>query len=107
VAQHEQRIEIAGSPQEVTQRLFHALGSLPGASPPLVQGPSISTNLGTSMMSWGERVTAHVQPGPQGCLVTVRSVSAFALVDWGRNKKNVNAVLSRLAPPSQQPRQPY
>jgi hypothetical protein len=98
VAQHERQVQIAASPQDVTSRLFQSLGSLAGASPPFVQGQVVSTSIGTSMLSWGERVTAHVQAVPSGCVVTVRSASNFALFDWGKNKRNVEQVLAWIVP---------
>ncbi len=111
MASHEQRIEIAASPQDLTQRLYYALAALPGATMPVVQGPWVSTRIGMTMMSWGERVTALVQPGPHACLVTVKSTSTFALIDWGRNKRHVTEVLSRIAAPlppqHAQPHGPY
>lgn len=108
VASYEERIEIPASPQELTQRLYHALAALRGSGLPVVQGPWVSTEVGMTLMSWGERVTALVQPGPHACLVTVKSTSTFALIDWGRNKKHVTAVLARIAAPlPPQPAQPY
>jgi hypothetical protein len=98
MAKHEQQVQIPVSPEAVTQRLYEAMASLKGASPPLVQGQWVTTNLGMSAMSWGERVSAHVQAAPGGSVVTVRSVSAFALVDWGKNKKNVGKVLAWIVP---------
>ncbi len=111
MASYEEHIEIAAAPHELTQRLFHALAALRGAGLPVVQGPWVSTEIGMTMMSWGERVTALVQPGPHACLVTVKSTSTFALIDWGRNKRHVTEVLSRIAAPlppqHAQPHGPY
>jgi hypothetical protein len=98
MAKHERQVQIPASPEAVTQRLYEALASLKGASAPLVQGQWVTTNLSVSAMSWGERVSAYVQAAPGGCVVTVRSASAFALVDWGKNKKNVTKVLAWIVP---------
>ncbi len=85
-------------PEEAIHRLHGALGSLKGASPPRVNAGAVVTAIGMSSFSWGETVEAFVQPGPGRCLVTVRSKSAFALIDWGKNKKNVEHALAQLQP---------
>jgi len=90
-------------PEEAMRRLYGALGSLPGASQPRVDGPWVTTSIGVSVWSWGETVSACVQPGPGRCLLTVRSNSVFALVDWGKNKKNVEGALAQLSQPPPSP----
>ena len=83
-------------PEEAMRRLHGALGSLPKASPPHVNGAWVTTSIGASAWSWGETVSAYVQPGPGRCLLTVRSKSAFALIDWGKNKRNVERALAHV-----------
>ncbi|MGB9377163.1 MAG: hypothetical protein WCB04_06580 [Mycobacteriales bacterium] len=100
MAAYERQVEVVMSPDEAMHRLFNALGSLRGAGQPRVNVPWVTTEIGPSLWSWGESVSACVQPGPGRCLLTVRSKSAFALVDWGRNKKHVETALSRLYPPA-------
>ena len=96
---YERQVELPIPPQEAIHRLYGALGSLPRASGLRVDGPWVSAHIGMSFLSWGEHVAAHVQAVPGRCLVTVRSKSDFALIDWGKNKKNVETVLARVAPP--------
>lgn len=96
---YERQVELAVPPQEATNMLLAALGALPKASPPRVDGAWVTTNIGVSGMSWGENVAGFVQPGPGRCMITVRSKSVFGLVDWGKNKKNVEATLARLHGP--------
>ena len=97
---YERQVELAVSPDEALHRLYTAFGAIKGAGPARVHGAWVTANVGTSMASWGETVEGVVQPGPDRCLLTVRSKSAFALVDWGKNKKNVEAVITAL---NQQP----
>lgn len=96
MANYERQVEVVMPPEEAMHRLYGVLASLPGASQPRVDGAWIITNIGVSMWSCGETVTAYVQPGPGRCLLTVQSKSAFTLVDWGKNKKNVETALARL-----------
>jgi len=86
------------SPEEAMHRLYAALGSVPKASRPQVDGPWIKTSIGMSIWSWGETMVGHVQPGPGRCMVTIRSNSAvtMTLFDWGKNQKNVEAALTQL-----------
>ena len=53
----------------------------------------------TTWASWGEVVQATTGHGPQGAVVGVRSECAMSttLVDWGKNRKNVDRILAALA----------
>jgi uncharacterized protein (DUF1499 family) len=90
------QVELAMSPDEAIHRFYGILCSLPRASPPCVEGASVWTNIGPSIWSWGETVGAHIEPRPGRCLITVRSTSTFAFIDWGVNKRNVDTVLNRV-----------
>jgi hypothetical protein len=65
------------------------------------QGPTgVSGSTGMSMFSWGEILTVSVDgTGPQGTSVTVRSQSALPLqlIDYGRNRRNVEKLASQLS----------
>ncbi len=100
MAKFERQVELAMPPQEALHRLYTALAALPQAATPRVEGQWVTTTIGTSMWSWGETVAAYVQASPRGSLITVRSKSAFALVDWGKNKKNVEKALAGLNAPA-------
>lgn len=54
--------------------------------------------VGTSWLSWGETVSATIGHGPHGAVVQVRSESTLptTLVDWGKNRKNVEGVVNHL-----------
>ncbi len=68
----------------------------------------ITLSRGMSALSWGENVEIHVwesSPGHAGVKVT--SSLKFGLVDWGKNKKNIQAILDSIgtavgAPPQLQ-----
>jgi hypothetical protein len=51
---------------------------------------------GTSAWSWGENVTVQLgQPAPdQPTEARIHSALAFGLVDWGRNRKNIDLILT-------------
>lgn len=55
----------------------------------------ISASTGISFWSWGETITAYVDPGPE---LQIRSHCAFPTqcIDWGRNAANVRRFLDRL-----------
>jgi hypothetical protein len=52
----------------------------------------------TSLWSWGENVTIQVgQAGPtQPSEARIDSALVFGLVDWGRNRKNVDKIVEAL-----------
>ena len=57
----------------------------------------ITVSAGMSAFSWGENAeirVGEVSPGLQS--VSVRSALKFGLVDWGRNKKNVDRLFARI-----------
>lgn len=50
----------------------------------------ILINIGVSLFSWGENVTININPiDEKQTEVTLTSGSKFALIDWGKNKKNI------------------
>lgn len=53
---------------------------------------------GMSLWSYGENVTVQVGQvaADAPCELQIRSALAFGLVDWGRNRKNVEKVLGTL-----------
>jgi len=85
------------SPDEAIHRLYGILGTMPRAKQPRVEQGWVWTKMGWSAASRGETRGGFVEPGPGRCLITVRSISNFALIDWGVNRRNVEAVLNRLS----------
>jgi hypothetical protein len=63
-------------------------------------GPrGVTASTGPSIRGWGEDVTAIVADvGPQGTTLNVRSESVMplALIDWGRNRQNVQKLITQL-----------
>ena len=55
----------------------------------------VTFNTGTSMASWGERVTVDVN-GDNPANVTVTSSVRFQVVAWGKNDKNLDLVLNNV-----------
>jgi hypothetical protein len=58
----------------------------------------ITVSAAMSAFSWGENAEIRVwevHPGRAG--VRIRSALKFGLVDWGRNKKNVDRLFGRIA----------
>jgi hypothetical protein len=50
-----------------------------------------------SLMTWGERIHVVTATNPGGgTQVVVESRLAFGLLDWGRNRENVQAILAAL-----------
>lgn len=53
---------------------------------------------GMTMASWGENLDLHVLPaGPGAVSVTLSSGLKFGLVDWGRNKRNIDRFFTALS----------
>lgn len=59
---------------------------------------TITISSGISWKSWGESITIRVTNGADGqCLVKFQSASDLALIDWGKNKDNIDRVTQALA----------
>lgn len=83
-------------PKEVFDALAQISQSLdgfePGAADPNTW--TVTYIKGISLTSWGEKAWAQVTQGPDGrTWVTVTSKLNFGLVDYGKNTKNVNAIV--------------
>ncbi len=59
---------------------------------------TITISSGISWKSWGESMTIRVASSAEGqCLVKFQSASDLALIDWGKNKDNIDRVAQALA----------
>ena len=58
---------------------------------------TVTGSRSVGLASWGERIVANVSSGDSGTSVRVESKLKFGLVDWGRNKKNVEGILDTVA----------
>jgi uncharacterized protein (DUF1499 family) len=61
-----------------------------------------------SLSSWGERIQVWVKPESVGTLVTVESRCRLGtqVIDWGRNRRNVNQLLKATSERLQRGEQP-
>jgi hypothetical protein len=51
------------------------------------------------LVTWGENLSAYLRPVSSGVEVTLSSALKFGLVDWGRNRQNIEALFHRIAQP--------
>ncbi len=49
-----------------------------------------------NLLSWGEEVTAHVEPSGHGSLVRVESHPIAQVIDYGRSNKNIGTIIAEL-----------
>ncbi|MBX9244878.1 hypothetical protein ICW40_08645 [Actinotalea ferrariae] len=90
-------IEVRLPPQQAEAAVYEAFNRA-GLRDVSGGGGAMRGTAATSWLSWGETVTATIGHGPQGAVVQLHSASTLVttLVDWGKNKKNVEGVLARL-----------
>ena len=66
----------------------------------MMQNPQtgvVSGETRLNMMSWGENILVRIVPMPQGgCNVTVRSQLKYGVTSWGRNDKNIQALIQAI-----------
>ena len=80
----------------VMQALLQAIPGIKGMRVDQVDeaGGYIVAKAGASMASWGEKIPIQVTALSQStCRVDMRSAVRAQLVDWGKNKKNIEAIL--------------
>ena len=60
-------------------------------------GLSLDVSVGISWKSWGETIHISViQSSTCDSILSIKSKSHMALVDWGKNKENINNILAAL-----------
>lgn len=97
----ERRLQLAGEPREILDRVAEAMQQLPGAKS-IKTDPAAGTakiRVGMTWRSFGEVVTARVEPdAPETCRVHLRSVPRIktTLVDYGANARNLAFIEERL-----------
>ncbi|MGM0700334.1 MAG: hypothetical protein ACQEVD_15910 [Actinomycetota bacterium] len=98
----EETMTIPITAADVWQRAIQVLNSQPGVSGVMTHPGLLSASINTNWKSWGEKLTIHVDQVPEGTLVRIRSECAFSLqiIDWGKNKDNVQRIRAGLEPPS-------
>lgn len=90
-------LEVSLPPEQteaaVYQAFLHAgIGQVAGG------GGIMRGKVGAGWQSWGEDVLAIIGHGPRGTVVQLRSESTLptTLVDWGRNRQNLERVVAAL-----------
>lgn len=94
----EQRITVPLPPEQVAPLVQQALATVPKANGIYLNPPTITASTGIGAFSWGEKLLVHLSRVPDGTEVMVRSECAFPLqlVDYGKNRKNVEQILRAL-----------
>lgn len=96
---HQVTVDIALPPEQAEAALYQAFLAA-GLSHVRGGAGRMSGAVPTTFLSWGEDVTGVTSYGAHGATVVVRSESTLptALVDYGRNRKNVERVVEALRP---------
>lgn len=87
-------------PEQVAQRAQQVISGMPKVTGMITTPPYVQAKVGMGWASWGEKISVHIAPGPGGTAVHVRSECAFPLqlVDYGKNRKNVEHIVQGLTP---------
>lgn len=91
---------IAVPPEQVAQRAHQVLSAMQKVTGVTTSPPYVKAKTGVSMASWGAKVSVHIEPAQGGTAVRIRSECAIPLqlVDYGKNRKNVEQIASGLTP---------
>ncbi len=82
--------------QQVFAALIDAIPTVKGMAVHAADEQSgyILAKSGMSLMSWGESIPMTVtETGPGSTRVEITSKLKFGLVDWGKNRRNLEAIL--------------
>lgn len=99
-------VDLAVTPEAALKALHDAVSAMAKPETVQVDGSVVTGRVGVSARSWGDLLTGTVLTGPGATRVTVESKSRLPtqIVDWGKHRKNVNEVLSRVSAPNGPPR---
>lgn len=92
-------VELSVAPDVALQRAHQALTGVKRVKEVQSTSPtSLVGKVGFSMASYGETITVDVAPTAAGSRVTVTSkpTVGFQLVDWGKNRRNIEQVIAAL-----------
>ncbi|QIX27937.1 hypothetical protein ncot_16085 [Nocardioides sp. JQ2195] len=97
----EQQLTIPLPPEQVSAQVQRVLMALPKAGNVFVNPPRITADLSMGAFSWGEKLLVHLTQVPGGTQAVVRSECSFPLqlVDYGKNRKNVEKIVAGLQLP--------
>ena len=94
---HHDRRTYAHDPADVRLAVPRVMGELGLRLRPGAGEWEVQASRPISMVTWGERITVTSATNPGGgTQVIVESRLSFGLVDWGRNRRNVDEILDAL-----------
>ena len=88
------------SMEQVWAALPAGVQAVEGRAPHTTETPWVlNFDTGMSMMSWGNRLTVALAPGPNGqdCLIRIWDGKKFGLTDWGRGKRIAERFIAAVA----------
>lgn len=90
-------VEVALPPERAEAAVYQAFLNA-GIRQVAGGGGLMRGKVSASRLSWGEDVLATIAYGPRGAVVHLRSecILPTALVDWGKNRKNLEMVVNAL-----------
>lgn len=90
-------VEVGLPPEQAEAALYQAFLAI-GLKDAHGGAGVLQGNVGASLMSWGEKITATIAHGPHGATVHLRSECALptVLFDFGRNAKNLRKLTEAL-----------
>lgn len=90
---------VPAPPEQVAQRVCHVVAALPKAAGVALNPPYVTASIGTGLWSWGEKILVQLSEVPGGSAVRIRSECVFPLqlVDYGKNRRNVEQIVAGLA----------
>lgn len=97
-----QEVVVPVEPTHVWNQLFPVVNQIESVTITHAENWMMRATVNVTLMSWGEHITINVGQHPQGSVVHIESKCAMPvqLVDWGRNKKNVDHIVRGLTPPT-------
>ncbi len=84
----------------VFDALIHTVARLPKFSISFADplGGRVTVKSGMTLLSWGETIPMTLHDTPSGgTLVRIVSALNFGLVDWGKNRQNIEVIMNNLA----------
>lgn len=92
-------LDVAAPPDVALRALYDAMAAIAKPETMQVDGWVVEARVGVSARSWGDLLTGTILTGPGGTRVTVESRSRMPtqVIDWGKHRKNVDDVLSRVS----------
>jgi hypothetical protein len=104
---YEDSVDVGLPPDVALRALADSVAQVAKAESVRVDGWTVSATVRVSFRSWGENIEGRVYGTDSGARVGVSSTCRAQLFDWGKNRHNVEQILSPFngpaAPPNPQP----